>query len=66
MENARRTVITNASLVDGSGAPMRVADVAFEGDTITEVGDPGSLSTAHATRVIEDRKSTRLNSSHRT
>ena len=53
MADARRTVITNASLVDGSGAPMRVADVAFEGDTITEVGDPGSLSTAHATRVID-------------
>jgi len=53
MADARTTVITNASLVDGSGAPARSADVAFEGDTITHVGEPGSVSTAHASRVID-------------
>ena len=53
MADARTTVITNASLVDGSGAPARSADIAFEGDTITHVGEPGSASTAHASRVID-------------
>ena len=53
MADSPTTVITNAALVDGSGAPMRHADVAFEGDTITEVGEPGSISTAHAARVLD-------------
>ena len=53
MADERRIVITNAALVDGSGSPMRHADVAFVGDTITEVGAPGSVSTASATRVLD-------------
>ena len=53
MTHSPRIVITNAALVDGSGAPMRHADVAFEGDTITEVGEPGSISTSHAARVLD-------------
>ena len=31
-------VIRNASLIDGTGAERRVADVAFAGETIAEVG----------------------------
>ena len=53
MADARTTVITNAHLVDGSGAPARHADISFTGDTITEVGAPGSLSTANASRVFD-------------
>ncbi len=32
-------VIRNGTLVDGTGAPSRRADIAIEGDRITEVGD---------------------------
>ena len=46
------TVIRNANLVDGTGAPARRADVAFADGVITEVGAPGSVSTAGA-RVID-------------
>ena len=46
------TVITGANLVDGTGAPARKADVAFANGRITEIGEPGSLSTSHAHRVI--------------
>ena len=53
MAGDRRTVITNASLVDGSGSPMRHADVAFVGDTITEVGEAGTVSTSGAGRVLD-------------
>lgn len=53
MADERRIVITNAALVDGSGSPMCHADVAFVGDTITEVGAPGSVSTASATQVLD-------------
>lgn len=48
----RTTVITGANLVDGTGAPARNADVAFADGRITEVGEPGSISTSHAHRVI--------------
>ena len=48
----RITVITGANLVDGTGAPARSADVAFANGRITEVGEPGSISTSHANRVI--------------
>jgi len=47
------TVIRNAHLVDGTGAPARNADVAFENGRITEVGDAGTIGTAHAGRVID-------------
>ena len=53
MADERRIVIKNAALVDGSGSPMRHADVAFVGDTITEVDTPGSVSTASAARVLD-------------
>lgn len=48
----RTTVITGANLVDGTGEPAQVADVAFTNGRITEVGEPGSISTAHAHRVV--------------
>ena len=53
MADERRIVIKNAALVDGSGSPMRHADVAFVDDTITEVDTPGSVSTASAARVLD-------------
>lgn len=46
------TVITGANLVDGTGEPARIADVAFANGRITEVSEPGSISTAHAHRVV--------------
>ncbi|MHB1091077.1 MAG: N-acyl-D-amino-acid deacylase family protein, partial [Ilumatobacteraceae bacterium] len=48
----RTTVITGATLVDGTGASARSADVAFADGRITEVGEPGSISTSHSHRVI--------------
>ena len=48
MVDQQKTVITGATLVDGTGAPSRLADVAFENGVITEVGEPGTISTAHA------------------
>ena len=53
MTGDRRTVITNAALVDGTGSPVRRADIAFVGATITEVGEPGSVATAGANRVVD-------------
>ena len=46
-------VIRNARLVDGSGRPERMADVAIDAGLITEVAAAGSASTAHAGRVID-------------
>jgi N-acyl-D-aspartate/D-glutamate deacylase len=42
-------VIRNAFLVDGTGTPGRMADVAVSGETITEVGEAGSLGTGRQT-----------------
>jgi N-acyl-D-aspartate/D-glutamate deacylase len=53
METPTRTVIQNAYLVDGSGSPAMHADIAFEGDFITEVAAPQSLPTPSTTRVID-------------
>ena len=53
MQTGNRTVITGANLVDGTGSPARHADVAFVDGIITEVGEPGSVSTAHAHRHID-------------
>lgn len=53
METGKKTVITGATLVDGTGLAPRYADVAFIDGTITEVGEPGSVSTAHAHRHID-------------
>ncbi len=41
-------VITGGTLVDGSGAPPRAADVGVAGGRIAAVAEPGSLSTAGA------------------
>ena len=41
-------VITGGTLVDGSGAPPRAADVAVAGGRIAAVAEPGSLSTEGA------------------
>ena len=53
METPTRTVIQNAYLVDGSGSPAMHADIAFEGDFITDVAGPQSLPTPSTTRVID-------------
>ena len=53
METPTRTVIRNAYLVDGSGSPAMHADIAFEGDFITEVAAPKSLPTHSTSRVID-------------
>ncbi len=48
---AHDLLITNGTVVDGTGAPSRAADVAISGDRITEIGDPGTLGRAQ--RVID-------------
>ena len=45
-------VVDGASLVDGTGAPARVADVAVAGDRIAAVGSAGSLAGAPAARRV--------------
>jgi N-acyl-D-amino-acid deacylase len=45
-------VIRNATLVDGTGAERRPADIAVDGERIAEVGDPGSLG-GDAGRTID-------------
>ena len=45
-------IIRNGRLVDGSGSPGYIADVATKGDRIARIGD---LKTATATRVIDAR-----------
>jgi N-acyl-D-amino-acid deacylase len=52
-EDSKRTVIRNARLVDGSGAPETNADVVFEDGIIREVLGAGKAPTAHAHRIIE-------------
>lgn len=39
-------VLRNGTLYDGSGDPPRTGDIAFAGDTIAEIGAPGSLDGA--------------------
>ncbi len=39
-------VITNGTVVDGTGAPARRADVGIDGDRITAIAAPGSLGGA--------------------
>ena len=51
---AHRTLITGATLVDGSGAPARPADVAMEGDAIVAVAPPGALGRAGA-EIVDGR-----------
>jgi N-acyl-D-aspartate/D-glutamate deacylase len=47
------TLIRGATLVDGTGAPARAADVAISGDRIAAIAAPGSLDAAEATEVVE-------------
>ena len=47
-----RTIITNAHLVDGTGAAARKADITFENGVITDVGDAGS-ATRNGSQVID-------------
>ncbi|MGE5211275.1 MAG: D-aminoacylase, partial [Acidobacteriota bacterium] len=42
-------VIRNGTLVDGTGAERRHADVAVDGDTIVEVAEPGGVGAAKRT-----------------
>ncbi len=53
MAESRKTVIRNAHLVDGTGAPGTDADVVFVDGLVTEVTPAGKASTAHAHRVID-------------
>ena len=46
-------VITNATLVDGSGGPMREADIAVRDGFIERVDDKGSLRNASARELID-------------
>jgi len=43
---ARRLLIRNARLVDGSGSPARPADLVVDGERIAAIGQPGSVSSA--------------------
>ena len=51
---AHRTLITGGMLIDGSGAPARPADVAFQGDRMVAVEPPGSLAATDA-EVVDTR-----------
>ena len=52
-QTGKKTVIRNAQLVDGSGAPQTTADVMFEDGIIREVSPAGKAPTAHAHRIID-------------
>ena len=46
-------LLRGGSLVDGTGAPARPADVAVEGDRIVAVGPPGGLAAPPGAEVVE-------------
>jgi len=46
-------LLRGASLIDGTGAPARPADVAVEGDRITAVRGPGELAPGPDTEVAD-------------
>jgi N-acyl-D-aspartate/D-glutamate deacylase len=46
-------LLTNATLIDGTGAPARPADVAVTGDRITAVAAPGELTPEPTTEVVD-------------
>jgi N-acyl-D-aspartate/D-glutamate deacylase len=46
-------LLRNASLVDGTGAPARPADVAVTGDRISAVAGPGELTPGPDTEVVD-------------
>jgi N-acyl-D-aspartate/D-glutamate deacylase len=48
-------VVRNGTLVDGTGAPGRPADVGIEGDRITAVGDLAAVPDVDVAHVIDAR-----------
>lgn len=48
-----RTMIANAQVFDGSGAPLRKADVLVEGNRIARIADRIELSDVDCNRVID-------------
>jgi N-acyl-D-amino-acid deacylase len=46
-------LLRGAALIDGTGAPVRAADVAVTGDRITGVGAPGELTPDAGTQVVD-------------
>ena len=46
-------VVTGGTLVDGTGAPARTADVAVTDGIVTEIADAGTLAGTDATRTID-------------
>ena len=53
MNTGKTTVITGGTVVDGSGQPAHLADVAFVDGVITQVAAPGEISTSHAHQHIK-------------
>ena len=52
-QSGKKTVIRNARLIDGTGAPETSADVVFEDGIIREVTPAGKAPTAHAHRIVD-------------
>jgi N-acyl-D-amino-acid deacylase len=46
-------LLTNASLIDGTGSPTRPADVAVTGDRITAVAEAGTLQAPDGTETVD-------------
>src|SRR5262245_47119162 len=46
-------LLRQASVIDGTGAPARAADVAIAGDRIAAIRPPGELTPAAGTRVVD-------------
>jgi len=49
----KKTVIRNATLIDGSGEPQRIADITFVNGLISDIDAPGKAPTAHVHRIID-------------
>ena len=49
---AKSILISGARVADGTGAPLRAADVRIEGDAIAAVGAPGSLPARPGEKVV--------------
>jgi N-acyl-D-amino-acid deacylase len=48
-------IISSGNVVDGTGSPGRIADIAIQGDRIVAVGDCGTLGSARRTIPAEGR-----------
>ena len=53
MTAGKATVITGGTIVDGSGQSARRADIEFVDGVITQVAEPGEISTAHSHRHVQ-------------